>query len=250
MLNIVIPMAGLSSLANELEYPYPSPLVEIHGQPLIQHVIENLRALSPEAKFTVVLRDEDCRRFHLDSTIQLLTEHQANIVRLKQNTAGALCSILLAVEHIASSAPLVIANADQIFEPEAFISFNGCLIENKPDAACLIFDSVHPRWSYVQIEDDRVVQAAEKNPISRHAVAGFYYFQSGQQFSEYAMRAILNARHTDEKYYTSAVLNEYVLSGKSILPVSISAEHYHSLFTAQRVHDYERYLRNDDRKSA
>jgi dTDP-glucose pyrophosphorylase len=245
MLNIVIPMAGLSSLASELEYPYPSPLVEIHRKPLIQHVIENLLTLSPEAKFTVILRDEDCRRFHLDSTVQLLTGHQANIVRLKQSTAGALCSVLLAVEHIATSTPLVIANADQIFDSEVFINFTNCVREKAPDAACPIFESVHPRWSYVCIEHEQIVEAAEKNPISRNAVAGLYYFHSGQEFADHAMRAILNARHTDEKYFTSAVLNEYILAGKRILPVLINTENYHSLFTAQRVHDYERHLRNN-----
>lgn len=247
MFNIVIPMAGLSTLASELEYPYPSPLVEINGQPLIQHVIENLRTLNPEAKFTVILRDEDCRRFHLDSTIQLLTEHQANIVRLKQNTAGALCSVLLSVEHIASSAPLVIANADQIFDPEAFINFMASVSDKTPDAACPIFESVHPRWSYVRINNGQIVEAVEKNPISRHAVAGLYYFRSGQQFCDNAMRAILNGRHTDDKYYTSAVLNEYILSGQSVLPVLVNSENYHSLFTTQRVHDYERKLRNEHR---
>lgn len=250
MLNIVIPMAGISFLASELEYPYPSPLVEIHGQPLVQHVINNLMLLDPEANFTVILRDEDCRRFHLDSTIQLLAGHQANIVRLKQNTAGALCSVLMAVEHIACSTPLVIANADQIFDRGAIMDFMSCVNVKNPDAACPVFDSVHPRWSYVRIKDGQIVQAAEKNPISRHAVAGMYYFRSGQQFADLATQAILNGRHTDDKYYTSAVLNEYILSDQVVLPVSVETEKYHSLFTAQRVHDYERHLRNERRESA
>ena len=91
------------------------------------------------------------------------------------------------------------------------------------------------------------MEAVEKNPISRHAVAGLYYFRSGQQFSDHAMQAILNGRHTDDKYYTSAVLNEYILAGQNVLPVLVNTENYHSLFTAQRVHDYERRLRNEHR---
>jgi dTDP-glucose pyrophosphorylase len=250
MLNIVLPIAGFSSLAKELEYPYPSPLVEINGKPLIQHVIENLLLLNADVTFTVILRDEDCRRFHLDSTVQLLTRHQANIIRLKQNTAGALCSVLLAVESIATSVPLVISNADQVFDSEAFLNFMDYIREYNPDAACPIVNSVHPRWCYARIENKHIVEASEKNPVSRHAIAGLYYFGSGQEFSKYAMRSILNARHTDEKYYTSAVLNEYILSGKNVLPVLIDKENYHSLFTAQRVHDYERHLRNDRRDRA
>ena len=41
MLNVLLPMAGISPLSEELGYPYPSPLVEICGVPLIQRVIEN-----------------------------------------------------------------------------------------------------------------------------------------------------------------------------------------------------------------
>lgn len=247
MLNVVIPMAGLSTLSSELEYPYPSPLVEINGHPLIQHVIENLQLLDANVNFTVILRDEDCRRFHLDNTIQLLTDQQAHIIRLKQNTAGALCSILLAVEKFTASTPLVIANADQVFEPNSLKSFIEKVRKTAIDAACPIFNSVHPRWSYVRIIDGHIVEAAEKNPISRNAVAGLYYFSKGEQFASLAMQAILNGRHTDEKYYTSAVLNEYILAGLNVSPISIRTEDYHSLFTAQRVHDYEHRLRNDQR---
>lgn len=243
MLNIVIPMAGLSKLADELEYVYPTPLVEINGTPLIQHVVTNLRTLAPQAKFTVILRDEDCRRFHLDNTIQLLTDHRANIVRLAQNTSGALCSVLLGIEHFSSPLPLVIANADQIFDVHALSVFMNSIVSNQPEAACPIFDSVHPRWSYGRVSEGKIVEAVEKNPVSRNAIAGLYYFKEGQQFVDLALRAILNGRHTDGNYYTSAVLNEYILDGRDVMPFTIRSEDYHSLFTAQRVHDYERYLR-------
>lgn len=243
MLNVILPMAGQSSLSSELEYPYPSALVEINGIPLIQHVIDNLRLLDPDVNFTVILRDEDCRKFHLDSTVQLLTSHRANILRLKQNTAGALCSILLGIEYFVSDQPLVIANADQIFSGDSLVGFLEIVRELNPDAACPVFDSVHPRWSYVRIAEDKIVEAVEKNPVSRNAVAGLYYFREGRRFADMAMRAILNGRHTDDKYYTSAVLNEYILEGCNVLPCLIKAEDYHSLFTGQRVNDYERYLR-------
>lgn len=247
MLNVIIPMAGLSTLSSELEYPYPSPLIEINGTPLIQHVIDNLRTLDPEVKFSVILRDEDCRRFHLDNTIQLLTGHQSNIVRLKENTAGALCSVLLAVEYFASSNPVVIANADQVFDVKTLENFMSSVREYSPEAACPIFESVHPRWSYVRIAQERIVEAVEKNPISRNAIAGLYYFSNGQEFAELAMQAILNMRHTEEKYYTSAVMNEYILAGLNVMPFQIRTEDYHSLFTAQRLHDYECRLRTDSK---
>lgn len=238
-------MAGLSSLAKELEYPYPSPLVEIQGVPLIQYVINNLCEIAKDIEFTVILRDEDCRRFHLDSTVKLLTDNKVNVVRLQRETSGALCSILMAIEYFDNDNKLIIANADQIFDKGVLATLMETIDTSVSDAACPVFDSVHPRWSYLRISENKVVEAVEKNPVSRHAVAGLYYFRSGQQFAKLAKRVILNGRETDGKYFTSAVLNEYILEELSVLPVEIRNEAYSSLFTAQRVHEFERRLREN-----
>jgi len=45
------------------------------------------------------------------------------------------------------------------------------------DAGTIVFDSVHPRWSFVKTnEKGLVIEAAEKRPPSRNATAGFYHF--------------------------------------------------------------------------
>jgi dTDP-glucose pyrophosphorylase len=237
-------MAGISTLAIELGYPYPSPLIEIDGLPLIQRVVENLQELGQDITFTAVLREEDCRKFHLDNTVQLLAGGRANIVPLQNETAGALCSVLMAIEHFNTEQPLIIANVDQLFDRGELSAMISKIAETSADAACPVFESVHPRWSYLRLVDGAVVEAVEKDPVSRNAIAGLYYFRSGSQFSEHAMRAILNGRQTDGRYFTSAVLNEYILSGLSVAAIPIPSGGYHSLFTAQRVADFERRIRN------
>ncbi len=244
MINIVIPMAGISPLADELGYPYPSPLVEIHSKPLIQHVINNLSEIGDDITITAILREDDCKRFHLDSTIRLLTDGSANIVKLQRDTAGALCSVLMAIEFFANDSPLIIANSDQVYDEGVLASMLEKIRAIDPDAACPTFESVHPRWSYLQIENARVVEAIEKKPVSRNAVAGLYYFKTGKQFAHFAMRSILNGRETDGRYFTSAVLNEYILDGLAIIPIGIDDNSYHSLFTAQRVVEFEHRARN------
>lgn len=246
MLNVLLPMAGISSLSEELGYPYPSPLVEICGVPLIQRVIENFTELGRKLCFTAVLRSEDCRRFHLDSTIKLLAGSNTKLFTLQKDTAGALCSVLMAIEHINADTPLVIANTDQIFDRGVLRSLMQKIEALDPDAACPTFDSVHPRWSCLRLKDDHVVEAVEKNPVSRHAVAGLYYFKSGKQFAESAMRAILNGRDIDGRFFISAVLNEYILEERTVVSVPVDGASYHSFFTAQRVVDYEHKQRNID----
>ena len=245
MTNVVIPMAGLSSLAGELEYPYPSPLVEINGSPLIELAIRNLQEFGESVSFTAILRAEDCKRFHLDNTLRVLTDGRVNIVKLQRDTGGALCSILMAVEHFNEDEPLIIANSDQIFDDGVLADFASRVDESGAAAACLVFQSVHPRWSYLRISDGFVIEAVEKNPVSRHAIAGIYYFRSGRAFAERAMRAIINGRDTEGVFFTSAVLNEYVLDGLNVVPIVVRNEAFHSMFTAQRVLDYERRFLRD-----
>lgn len=245
MLNIILPMAGMNSLQSEMENHYPSALAEINERPLIQYVIENLAEIDLTAKFTVILRDEDCKKFHLDNTIRLLTGNNVNIVKVRQETAGALCSILLAVDYFNDDSPVIISNADQIIDRKALINFMGAVATDMPSAACPVFNSVHPRWSYVRIENGEIIEAAEKNPISNNAVAGLYFFESGKEFIKLATAAILNGRQANGNYFTSSVLNEYILAGLRVLPVALDIYDYHSLYTAKRLLDYSEMVRSN-----
>ena len=45
MLNIVIPMAGRGSRFANAGYTLPKPLIEIHGHPMIEYVVKNIRSM-------------------------------------------------------------------------------------------------------------------------------------------------------------------------------------------------------------
>ncbi len=242
MINILLPMAGTSALFDPQLYPYPLPLTEVSGKPLIERVIDNLSSIDDELHFIFVVKAADCRRFHLDRTLALLAPGRCSIVQLSADTQGALCSALMAIEHINNDSPLVIANFDQLIEP----GLAGLVQQLKAcggDAGCLTFDSVHPRWSYVRVEAGEVVEAAEKKPISRQAIAGFYFYRSGALFVEAAQRTIANQGSVGELYYVSLVFNELILAGKSVKSLPLGPQQYHSFYTPQRIEEYERTLR-------
>ncbi|MFZ5875377.1 MAG: glycosyltransferase family 2 protein [Nitrospirota bacterium] len=239
MLNVLLPIAGTSSLFDSKLYPYPIPLIEVLGKPIIQRVVENLSEIGGELRFVFVVRAEDCRRFYLDNTLTLLTERPSEIVRLEGDTRGALCSALMAITHIDNNDPLVVANSDQLFEDVLPQSFSR-IVQGDADAGCLCFESVHPRWSYVRVEDGRVTEAAEKKPISRRAIAGFYYFATGHLFVQAAMKTILSQRTVDDRYFIAPVFNELILEGKRVLAVDLPPRSYVSFFTPQRIEEYER----------
>jgi NDP-sugar pyrophosphorylase family protein len=239
-MNILIPIAGEDKFFSSDEYFFPKPLIEITGTPMIELCVRNLKRQFPDAHFIFVVQSDHCSRFSLDGMLQILTDGHCSIVRLDRPTKGALCSALMAIDHIVANEPLVITNGDQIIDVDlgrmaARSKESGC------DAAVVVFESLHPRWSFVRLNDEGFVEeAAEKRVISRNAIAGFYYYSSGTLFVEAALRTLEFDSDINGVYYISQTLNKLVLDGCKIATHKISSDAYHSFYSPQKVMEYER----------
>lgn len=240
MLNVLIPMAGSSIFFENSSYVYPKPLIEVKGKPMIQRVIDNINTINEDINFIFAVNAQDCKKFYIDNVLQLLTNNKAKIIRVDNDTAGAACTALLAIESINNGDPLIISNADQYFDCslDNFVkSFN----EKGLDSGVVCFDSVHPRWSYVMMdENDSVLEASEKKPISNHAIAGLFYFKHGKDFVKAAMKSITKDASVNGKYYIAPVLNEMVLDNKKIGSSQVLNEDYHTFYSPQLLEEYNR----------
>jgi NDP-sugar pyrophosphorylase family protein len=238
MLNILIPMSGKNTFDGS-EYQYPKPLIEINGKPLIELVIECLEQIKEEKRFIFIVNAEDCQRYNLDSVLQLITNQKAIIIQLEKETKGAVCSALMAIDYIKNNDPLLISNSDHIFEYD----LNRVITEfNKKDVdvgtAC--FDSVHPKWSFVRLDNkNKIVETAEKRPLSRNAIAGLYFFRNGVDFISAAMTAIEKDAHVNDQFYISSTLNELVLAGKNMEAYIIPNSTYHNFYSPHKIKEYE-----------
>jgi dTDP-glucose pyrophosphorylase len=238
----LIPIAAHETLFPATDFHFPKPLIEIDGEPMIARVIANLRRGDPGARFIFIVRSEDCRKFGLNRTLRLCAGADSVVVELDKPTAGAACSALMAIDHIEDDKPLVVANGDQIFDCDLSAIFAGFQARGL-DAGVVTFESVHPRWSYVRAESDgSVLEAAEKQVISRNAVAGLYYFRRGREFVACATRMILNDRSVAGRFFVAPTLNEAILAGLKVGTAAISGTEYHSLYSPQRLELYERDL--------
>jgi len=242
MINILIPLAGKNQFFPETEYPFPKPLIEFNGKTMLEHVLSNFNAIKDDKQFIFIVNNDDCKKFHLDNVLNLLTEFTCKIIKLNHETRGAACSAMMAVEYIDNAIPLIITNADQLFDIE--LSEVISLFEKQCDAGVITFESIHPRWSYVKINDDgNVVETAEKRPISKDAIAGFYYFQKGSYFIESASKMIQKDAHVNGLYYIAPSLNEMVLQNKIIRTYKVENKDYHTFYTPQKIQEYEREKR-------
>jgi len=240
MINILIPLAGPNHFFPKEDYPYPKPLVEINGKTMIEHVIGNFAGIEAAKQFIFVVNSEDCKKFHLDNVLNLLTGDACKIIKIDRETKGAACSTLMAVEHIDNDTPLLIANADQLLEEslqKILAHFEGY------DGGVVTFESVHPRWSYARVDaDNRIIETAEKRPISKHAIAGCYYFRHGSDFVGSAMNMIRKDANVNGLYFVAPTLNEMVLQNKKLTIYPVENSKYHTFYTPNKINEYIRAL--------
>jgi dTDP-glucose pyrophosphorylase len=167
----------------------------------------------------------------------------AHIITADKPTTGAACSALLAMDEIGNDSPLLISNADQWIGhniEEIYDSF----VERELDGGVVTFDSLHPRWSYVRLgEENLVIEAVEKRPISRNATAGLYYFRKGMDFVESTMAMIKKGASVDGQYYICPAYNEMILRSKQIGTFDIPKKDFHSIGTPNDVQEFEIFLR-------
>jgi NDP-sugar pyrophosphorylase family protein len=238
-MNLIIPIAMSSKFFNLNDYGYPKPLIEIMGKPMIQHVVENVTKGINFKRVIFIVKQDECEKFHLDNTLNLLSPTKPIIIKLREDAKGALCSILMAVEHINSDEPLIISNADQIFDVE-IANFIKQFTNSELDAACLTFTSVHPRWSYVRTDNtDFIIETAEKRPISRKAIAGFYMYRKGSDFIKFGMESIRHGSSIDGKYFIAPVFNEFLLAGGKVGHYRIHNDSYHTFYSPKKIEEYE-----------
>lgn len=242
MLNILIPMGGSSDFDSE-EYRYPKPLIEINGKPLIELVVDCLDKIQGEKRFIFIVNATDCQKYHLDSVLHLITGDSGIVIQLEKETKGAACSALMAIDFIDNNDALMISNGDHIFDCD----LNSVVSEFESrcvDAGTICFDSVHPKWSFVRLDkNNKIIETAEKRPLSRNAIAGLYYFRRGSDFVRAAMKTIEKDASVNGRFYVAPTLNELVLEGKNLEIHLIPSSAYHNFYSPHKLKEYEDYLK-------
>jgi HAD superfamily hydrolase (TIGR01509 family) len=218
-MNILIPMAGAGSRFAVAGYTFPKPLIDVHGKPMIQAIVDNLNI---EAKYTYVVRTEHYEKYNLKHMLNIITPN-CNIVQVNSLTEGAACTTLLAKEFINNDEPLLIANSDQIVDWNSS-EFMYSMTAGKCDGGILTFESNHPKWSYVKTnEEGYVVDLAEKKVISNEATVGIYYWSKGSEYVKYAEQMIAKNIRVNNEFYVAPVYNEAIAEGKKIKIYKVGA---------------------------
>lgn len=233
-MNILLLAAGQDQSTQEDGYPLY--LAEFDGVPLLQRVARACLGLDPE-RLIVALREDDVQRYHLGNVIRLLSP-VAKLLPIGAPSEGAACTALLAAADIDNDDELLIINVNEILNAD-FFEIIESFRRRKLDAGVVVFPSLHPRYSYVRLDEQKlVVEASEKNPISNFATVGFYWFRNGSRFVWAAKNSIRKDARVNGGFYICPTFNELILEQFSIGVFEVDASAYRPLKSGRQIDQF------------
>ena len=218
-------MAGEGNRFKEVGIDTPKPLIEYNGKPLFVNSMSTLDNIKYDS-VTFVVRHEHIEKYHIDDEIKKYYPN-AIIIAIADTTRGAAETAFIAVRTLILNEVadftdrMLVMDCDVIVHSERWAS-----IIQKPhsDGVLLSFKSDSDKYSYAKVDDSSVViETAEKNPISDHALTSPYFIKKIEYFvdafHEMEMYKPVDGEPTYKEMYMSILYNFMIADGKKIILV-------------------------------
>lgn len=233
-LQVLMPMAGLGSRFQIGDKAILKPLISVAGKPMYQRAIDSLLKTHPDLHLHFVIKQADQEQYHF-GTVLKKDFSKSFVITLPQMTRGALETCYLGSEKLNPEWPLIILDCDFEFSSKAFFSY---IMKDHGDSeagALVSFSSQNPRYSYARLENEKVVETAEKKVISSNALAGAYFFCKASYFIEEAKNVLAESLHekNEKVFYIAPLYNRFIKQGKNISLFAL--EHYVSFGTPEEL---------------
>ena len=219
MVNVVIPMAGRGSRFWGSVDPGPKPLIPvIQGKRMVELVIDYLRPYAH--RFIFICLEDHQRAFDFAEFFASRTGPY-ELVLSKNVTRGPAATTLLAADLMNDESELLIAYCDSVLtiDPAKFLRYSR---SRRADGALITYPSRSPADSYAQLDTQgRVLRTAEKEVISEHATAGFYYFARGSDYVSAASKLLAAENDAERELFVCPVYNELIRRGKKVVAYAI-----------------------------
>lgn len=212
---IVIPMAGLSSRFFDAGYTTPKYALTAHGHSLFYFAVGSFRAYFDSLPFLFITLARYGARPFIEAEAARLGIGQYDIVELDQPTLGQAQTVARGLELAGGGdAPITVFNIDTCCPQFRFPSFvDSC------DGYLQVFRGSGANWSYARPAgpgDNRVIETAEKVPISDLCSTGLYHFRSGQDFRDAYEQQSQAGDLQHNELYVAPVYNVLIGAGKDI----------------------------------
>jgi hypothetical protein len=236
-INILILASGKLNHKNA-DNEYPLCLSEIDGASVLERIVNNTARIT-NTQYTFTFLETEAVQFHLEKIATLLVPG-ARTTQVPELSQGSACTALLAACQLDQAAELLIISANELVD----LDFSKVIEDFRSrnlDAGTLTFRSIHPRYSYVRLNDEGlVIEASQRRPISFFATAGIFWFSKTAYFVEGAKNMIRKNAHIDGNYFVAPTFNELILKQQKIGIKELDTTKYFPLKTEHQIDQFEK----------
>ena len=202
MINVIIPMCGVSKRFTDADYTVPKYVLDVDGVPMYAAAVNCLN-LTVEHQLIFVVNSLISAEYNLKNNIRLHFP-DAQIIELVNPTQGMAETVMKTRQHLdyQDRGSLVLC-CDQLIEYDS-VAYNE-MLENPHIAGSLLTfhdDSRDPKWTYARIDlINQITNVACKLPISDTPIVGIYHWASSEWMYRDIVRTIKQDIRTNGEFY-------------------------------------------------
>ena len=236
---ILIPLGGRGERFKKNGYKMPKALINVFGKPIIFWLLDSLTNFNKDNTIVYIPYNKEYEFYRLESLlIKSYPEFSFKFLCLEKDTDGAAETINTALKNIELPDQSIIC-----LDSDNFYRFN---IVEKWDEKNSVFtftdENSKPIYSYIQLEDEKIINIIEKQKISNYACTGAYGFESYKTLLFYTQKILDNDIREKNEYYTSVVIKEMIKDNIQFKNINIHIDDYICLGTPlQLKHFYNNY---------
>ena len=225
---VIIPIGGSGERFKKNNYKLPKCMINIFGKPILHYLIDSLNL--EKINMVCIPYNIEYEKYRFEDT---LTHKYPNInfrfLKLEKNTRGAaetLNFMTKFLENKYDTSSVLCLDSDNFYTEDIISLWNG------GNSVITIEDfGEEPIYSYINIDNNKIIDIREKEKISNYACTGAYAFDSISTLRKYTEKIITeNIRFKDE-FYTSVVINEMIKNNIEFNQIKIKKDSWICLGT-------------------
>ena len=209
-MKFIILCGGIGKRCNN--YSLPKPLNLVQGRHMIEYIIENIPSNEVYIIYNIFLNDYNFCEIIINK-FKHKTFHFSCVEYL---TRGAVETAYIGIQNfnINDDENIVFIDNDNLHTFNELKTFDNDFIGYS-------IDFYNPNYSFIQINNDTVINIEEKNKISDNYCCGFYGFKNVSNFKLYSKKLLDKNFKTKNEFYFSQLYKLIISDNKQITPFHI-----------------------------
>ncbi len=231
-MNIIIPLCGKGERFKNNGYILPKPLIKVFNKEIISYVLDNIYNTNNNIH---ILYNENVM---INKFISFIKEKYPliNLIYINKQTDGAAETLLYGLDSICNNNPCLVLDGDMYYTIDIVDIIRNNINNNQ--VVYFKTTSTTPEYSYILLDDNKIIDIKEKELISQNANTGAYYFSDIHILKEKTKYIINNNIKSQNEYYISCIVKEYLNNSIDFYGTEINSNNIINLGTPLNVNKY------------